>query len=208
MPALERAVQDISKKLDRTPAERKETLRGIAEYIAEKARAGEKAKLTFICTHNSRRSHMSQIWAQAFAHRAGFGHVETFSGGTEATVFNPRAVKALRDIGFSIPAPEESGNPHYSVQYAESAPAVEAFSKKYSDEFNPQEGFLAVMTCSDADEACPVVFGAEARISIPYEDPKKYDGTDREERAYAERSMQIAAEMYYVLSEARKLAGE
>jgi hypothetical protein len=34
------------------------------------------------------------------------------------------------------------------------------------------------MTCNNADEACPMVFGAEARFSVKYDDPKAFDGTD------------------------------
>jgi len=57
------------------------------------------------------------------------------------------------------------------------------------------------MTCSDADEACPVVTGASSRFSITYEDPKDHDGTPEEEDKYNERSRQIAREMFYLFSQ-------
>ena len=56
------------------------------------------------------------------------------------------------------------------------------------------------MTCSEADEACPVVLGAALRIPIRYEDPKIYDGTHEESTAYDARCLQIATEMLYLFS--------
>lgn len=73
-------------------------------------------ELTFICTHNSRRSHMGQIWAQAAAWHFGLNDVRTFSGVTEATAFNPRAVRALRELGVAIDVSQEADNPVYTVQ--------------------------------------------------------------------------------------------
>jgi hypothetical protein len=180
--------------------ERKKALEAIAAYVRPKAAAGEPSQLTFICTHNSRRSHMSQLWAQTAAHYFSVPGVETFSGGTEATAFNPRAVAALRRAGFVVEQPAESANPIYEVTFGPEMEPMQAFSKVYSDPPNPQEGFAAVMTCSSADASCPIVFGAAERIAIPYDDPKEFDGTEREATAYDERCRQIAREMLYVFS--------
>ena len=57
------------------------------------------------------------------------------------------------------------------------------------------------MTCDNADEGCPMVYGAEARFPIKYDDPKAFDGTDLMNEKYSERSLQIASEMYYVFSQ-------
>jgi arsenate reductase len=57
------------------------------------------------------------------------------------------------------------------------------------------------MTCNNADEGCPMVFGAEARFPIKYDDPKAFDGTDVMNEKYTERSLQIASEMYFVFSQ-------
>jgi arsenate reductase len=56
------------------------------------------------------------------------------------------------------------------------------------------------MTCSDADESCPVVSGAEYRTTINYEDPKKFDSTPQAQDMYVTRSQKIGTEMMYVLS--------
>jgi arsenate reductase len=178
-----------------------ESLDKIAAYIRSKQEKKEKCEIVFICTHNSRRSHLAQIWAQAAAENFELNNIVTYSGGTEATAFNPRAVTALQRAGFKI---DSSGakNPKYTVRFSDNAKGMDCFSKKYSDPSNPQKGFLAVMVCDSADEACPLVAGAEARVSLPFSDPKKSDGTPEEAVTYDSRSMQIAAEMFYIMSKA------
>jgi arsenate reductase len=204
-PALRAYGDDVSKGFASIPEERRVQLARIAAYVSEKRAKGEMAKITFICTHNSRRSHMSQLWAAAAAAYYGVDRVETFSGGTEATAFNPRAVAALQRAGFEIDggadAAVEGANPKYAVRLAADGPAHEAFSKKYADAPNPSKHFAAVMTCSQADKACPTVFGAELRVGLPYEDPKVSDGTPEEAKTYDERARQIATEMFYVFSQ-------
>lgn len=187
-------------EIDDIPVARRELLDTLADWITRRLRAGEPADAVFICTHNSRRSHMAQIWAQVAASWYGVDGVTTYSGGTAATAFNPRAVAALTRAGLEIEVVEDGENPVYDVRFADVGPAVRAFSKEYADPPNPTSGFCAVMTCSDADEACPLVVGADERIAITYVDPKISDGTDREAAAYDERCAQIAREMLYALS--------
>ena len=193
-------IQQAQQGFDRIPDERKERLQKLALFVRDKIKVGEEAKLIFICTHNSRRSHMGQLWARVAADYYGVSDVRTFSGGTEATAFNPRAVAALERADFAIEKISESDNPHYRVGYASDAPTQEAFSKKYDDTVNPSENFAAIMTCSQADANCPFVPGATLRIAIPYEDPKEADGTPEEATRYDERSKQIATEMLYCFS--------
>ena len=182
--------------------ERLAELNALAEWIAKQP-ADTPTELIFICTHNSRRSHMGQIWAQAAAYHHGLLHVRTYSGGTEATAFNPRAVTALRDLGVGIHTPDPTAtNPTYAIHLQPDKPATSAWSKVYNDTANPQRGFAAVMTCSSADEACPVVFGADSRFAIPYVDPKAADGTSEEAATYLERAEQIGTEMFYVMAQA------
>lgn len=180
--------------------ERKELLNELARYISQKVRNHEEVKLNYICTHNSRRSHMGQIWGQTAAEYYGIENVKCFSGGTEATAFNPRAVNAIRDYGYEIIQKDNSGNPLYLVKYSDEKEPLKCFSKVYNDEFNPQNNFAAIMTCSDADENCPVVFGAEARFPIRYKDPKEYDNTELEAKMYKERFEEIGREMLYLFS--------
>ncbi len=187
-------------------AEREASLRRIAEWIAERGKAGKPAQLTFVCTHNSRRSHMSQLWAQAAALHHGLAHVETFSGGTEATAFNPRSVTALSAHGYVI---EDSGetvdggkNVIYATSMAPGRDPIRSFSKEYADAANPQQDFAAVMVCSSADEACPFVEGADLRVAVPFLDPKVSDDTPEEGATYLAKSEEIGREMVWLMKAA------
>jgi arsenate reductase (thioredoxin) len=200
-PPLTRTVEHLTKQFDQISSERKERLDELAQFVDGKNRTGDVANLNFICTHNSRRSHLAQLWAQAAAHYYGISNVMCYSGGTEATAFNPRAVKAMQGVGFAIIAFGGSAeNPVYESRYSENAPAVRAFSKKYDDPFNPGKDFAAIMTCSHADENCPLVVGASARIALTYDDPKAFDGTAQESAKYTERVHEIGREILYAFS--------
>jgi arsenate reductase (thioredoxin) len=202
-PALKSVVEKLTKEFGNIPIERKEVLNTLTTFIQQKKDVGQPVYLNFICTHNSRRSHISQLWAQAAAHYYNVDNVHCFSGGTEATAFNPRAVKAMKDVGFQIAVAKEGGNPIYEVKYAEDAATVTVFSKKYDDPYNHNKDFAAIMTCSHADENCPVVVGASARLPIRYNDPKEFDDTPLESVKYAERVQEIGREMLYIFSEVR-----
>lgn len=182
------------------PKERRLILEEVAAYITELRAKDEVADLTFICTHNSRRSHFSQIWAQTAAYYYGLKGIKCYSGGTEATAFNIRAVEAIKRCGIQANTDGVGNNPVYFIAYSKDAPEIEAFSKTYNDPFNPQSAYAAIMTCSDADENCPVVFGADKRFRITYTDPKLKDDTPEETADYDMRCKQIATEMFYLFS--------
>lgn len=116
-----------SQALDQIPAERKRVIETLAEFVRNKVKADQQVRLTFICTHNSRRSHMAQLWTQAASWYYGIPNVRCFSGGTEATAFNPRAVEALREAGFSIEMATAGENPVYEVKYADEPDLITAF---------------------------------------------------------------------------------
>ncbi len=180
-------------------ARRQKMLQEVSAFIYKKQQADDVAELVFICTHNSRRSHFAQLWAAIAAHYHGIENVLTFSGGTEATAFHPNAVAAMERAGCKIQK-GVGNNPVYLVKFSDSHPGCQAFSKKYGDKYNPKNKFCAVMTCTDADEACPVVLGMEKRVSLTYDDPKISDGTKLEAQRYDERCRQIAMEMFYMIS--------
>jgi arsenate reductase (thioredoxin) len=182
-------------------AERKEILSGLIQYIQTKKDNGENIRLNFICTHNSRRSHFSQIWAQSIAHHFGIKNVFCYSGGTEATAMFPKVSETLANQGFEILKLSETSNPVYAVNFAENEMPVICFSKTYNHNFNPKTQFGAIMTCNSADEACPVVFGAEARFPVKYDDPKVFDNTELQSSKYTERSLEIAQEMWWCFSQ-------
>lgn len=196
---IEHYITELTSDFNSISDSRKQQLSEVAKYIQQKIATSETAKLNFICTHNSRRSHLSQLWAGTAAFYYGIDKVETYSGGTEATAFNPRAVAAIQRAGFNI---EHSGgdNPLYKVYFDEQNEPFTCFSKKFDDQVNPTSSFAAIMTCSDADENCPFVPGTEYRASITYRDPKESDDSLIESKIYDERCKQIATEMFYMMN--------
>ena len=196
---LEQYINGALLQISEIPEGRKRALDEVAAFVSSKIDSGENAELNFICTHNSRRSQMAQLWAAASAARFGIEGVRTYSGGTETTAFDPRAVAALERAGFAVQDPG-GVNPRYRVSYDPDRPAIECFSKPYDDPANPTGGFAAIVTCAEADQACPVVSGAALRAPIRYEDPKSADGTEQEAAVYDARCRQIATEMLYLFS--------
>ncbi|MCA8970468.1 MAG: protein-tyrosine-phosphatase [Planctomycetes bacterium] len=187
------------------PGSRADALDRLAEALRERLAQCGHADVVFVCTHNSRRSHLGQVWMAVAAKHFGCAGVTTFSAGTEVTAFAPNAVDALRRAGLEVLAPREVplrsiSNPLYDV-FAHGERVARCHSKKLGDSSLPRDGFIAVMMCADAAEACPLVHGASLRIALPYEDPKGADGTDRETRAYDEACETIAREMLRVVSD-------
>lgn len=188
----------------RVSDERKEILKPLIVFIQSKLEQNEPINLNFICTHNSRRSHLSQIWAQTMAEYFGIKNVFCYSGGTEATAMFPKVAETLTKQGFKIQKLSEMENPVYAVKFSENGHPLICFSKKYDDDFNPVSDFAAIMTCSNADQGCPFIPGAEKRIAVKFEDPKISDGTPGMDETYFNRSFEIASEMYFVFSKIRK----
>nr|WP_199161882.1 protein-tyrosine-phosphatase [Elizabethkingia sp. ASV34] len=197
-PLLEN-IQGIQKAFN-INEERKNVLLPLISFIQKKINNKQRININFICTHNSRRSHLSQIWAHAAAAYFNIPEVYCYSGGTEETALFPKVTETLKIQGFNILKISESSNPVYAIKYNANTLPVIGFSKKYDNPFNPENLYAAVMTCSQADEACPFIAGAEVRIPVTYEDPKISDNTSEQAQVYAERSLQIAAEMLYVFS--------
>lgn len=195
--AIEQTISSLN--TDEISSERKAILNPLAAYLREKIAQNEPVALNFICTHNSRRSHLSQVWAQTLAFYSGIKNVNCYSGGTEATALFPMAAETLKDLGFQIDALSNGKNPVYSIKYADNTPPIIGFSKTFDDPFNPKSNFAAIMTCSSADEGCPFVSGSDGRFPITYEDPKAFDNTPFQKDKYRERSLEIATELLYVM---------
>ncbi|WP_179351679.1 arsenate-mycothiol transferase ArsC [Winogradskyella vidalii] len=196
---IENTIQTL--KPETISDERKTVLQPLADFIKSKVNDQQAIRLNFICTHNSRRSHLSQVWAQTIARYFNINNVFCYSGGTEATALYPMVADTLRASGFKIETLSEGNNPIYAIKYAANAHPVIGFSKKFAADFNPKSEFAAIMTCSQADGACPFIAGAEKRIPITFEDPKAFDNTPQQAEKYKERSLQIATELLYIFSQ-------
>lgn len=209
---LQKYCSSLEQEFGSITAEQKKELEEIGDYILEKSSLNQEALVLFICTHNSRRSHLGQIWLQTAAAYYGVNNIKTYSGGTEATAFNFRAAAALERAGFNIakqiaPISESANqvpNIPYQISYAKTVPSMIVYSKKYNDINNPKQNFLAIMVCSEADKTCPNVEGAELRIAMPYDDPKYYDNTPAEKQKYDERCRQIARDQFYIMNYVKK----
>jgi|MDTD01.1.fsa_nt_gb arsenate reductase (thioredoxin) len=199
-PALQSYCDSVAEEFELISAERKKTLDSIAQYISAKKQAGETCNLTFICVHNSRRSHFGQAWANTAGLYYGVDGVEVYSGGVEVTACNPRTVSAMQRTGLLVEKEKDGFNPQYRVKAGEDLEGCVVYSKRYDDLFNPRKNFAAIMVCGEGDEACPLVNGADERFLIPYPDPKQTDGTPQETKTYDERCRQIAREVFYVYS--------
>lgn len=196
---IENQIKAIS--FDTITESRKLEFQPLIDYIQEKTTAKLAIRLNFICTHNSRRSHLSQIWAQTAAAYHSVSNVTCYSGGTEATALFPTVATTLKNSGFEINLLSKGANPVYSFKFSKNEHPVIGFSKNYDDHFNPTTEFAAVLTCSSADQGCPFIAGAEKRIALPFEDPKKHDNTPLENEKYKERSIEIATALLYVFSQ-------
>lgn len=196
-------IEDIISSLDieSISNERKKTLNSLIDFIQNKVNKKQDIRINFICTHNSRRSHLSQVWAQTMAYYFNIKNVYCYSGGTESTALFPVVAETLKKLGFKINKIADTNNPIYSIKYSENEYPIIGFSKKVEDNFNPKSDFAAVMTCSQADKGCPIINGAEKRIPITYEDPKAFDNTSLQTEKYNERSLQIATELKYIFSQ-------
>jgi len=116
-----------------------------------------KKRVLFLCTHNSARSQM----AEGLLHAFGGGTFEAFSAGTEATHVRPLAIRAMAELGIDISGQESKTLDRYL-----------------------SEPFDAVITvCDQANEACPVFFGARERVHWSFPDPSKAEGTEEQQLA-------------------------
>jgi arsenate reductase len=119
--------------------------------------ADARRRVLFLCTHNSARSQMAE---GLLRHLAG-DRFAAFSAGTEATRVRPLAARAMAELGIDISHQESKTLDRYL-----------------------DEPFDAVITvCDQANEACPVFFGARRRLHWSFPDPSRATGTEAEQLA-------------------------
>lgn len=199
LPQLIKHCENFEREHDLISKERQNLLTQIANTIEFEIKNQGNVQLIYICTHNSRRSHFGQIWANVLAEFYGISsQIEAFSGGTEVTALHTNSITALKRLGFEITSDTAGTNPRYIVKYGENLSTI-CFSKVYDNSENPQKDVLAIMTCSHADENCPFIPGAKARFATPYEDPKLFDATELQDQKYLERALEIGREISFMM---------
>ncbi|TNE80711.1 MAG: protein-tyrosine-phosphatase [Bacteroidetes bacterium] len=173
-------------------AERQELWQKAAQAVVEK----EAKAMNFICTHNARRSVISQSLAAALAHQYGFSEMQFYSGGAESTFIHPNSLALLQKIGFEVKEVKAGNNPVNTAGFASDAQPLQLFSKTF-DDASSSEPYVAILVCSKGDAACPFIPDAKARILIPFEDPGAYDGTEQAAEAYLATAKLILNELHY-----------
>lgn len=203
-PELHTYCLGLSKAGATLPEDRKQVLEALAQHVAKQWGNQGKAEVLFVCTHNSRRSVLAQVWLAIAAYWHEVKHVIPYSGGTEATGIPTQIVEALERAGCMILQRTEAPNPQFAVEAGSGVATQLLFSKHYTDQANPERDFTAVMVCGEADAACPFVPGALARVALPFEDPKLADGTKREAAAYDQACERIGQELFYMMEQVKR----
>jgi arsenate reductase len=114
-----------------------------------------KKRVLFLCTHNSARSQM----AEGLLRTLGGDRFEVFSAGTEATQVRPLAIRAMAELGIDI-----------------SAQASKTLDRYLNERFD-----AVITVCDQANEACPVFFGARERLHWSFPDPSKAEGSEEQQ---------------------------
>ncbi|KAB1154696.1 hypothetical protein F7018_14325 [Tenacibaculum aiptasiae] len=170
----------------------------IAHTIIDEFNDREKINLNFICTHNSRRSQLAQVWSFYAIEYFNLKNIFTYSGGTEITAFHRNTVKCLQKTGFNFNIIDFSHqNPRYLISFQGTKKSILGFSKTYDHSSNSFP-YIAITTCDSADENCPFIPDAISRFHLPFTDPKISDNTDLMEETYLNTSKQIAGEVFYI----------
>lgn len=179
-------------------SKRKELLENIAHFIGSELQAGRQVNINFICTHNSRRSQLSQVWSHFATEHFSLRNIQSFSGGTAVTAFHRNTVKTLQEKGFIFEIANSSiENPVYTINYTGCIKPINGFSKRY-DSLHNQYPFIAITTCSEADSNCPFIAEAIQRFHLPFKDPKSSDGTPIQAESYLAANRQISGEIHYL----------
>ena len=202
---LKEYIKTILKNIDMgLEKNRKDKLVKLAQVIKRNHELQNIVKIIFICTHNSRRSQLSQVWAYVSSLYFKLDFIKPFSGGTEIDTVNLNVINSLINSGLKIEKTHK-GKAIYLLKSFKKDKGINLYSKVYNFKLNPSKHFIAIMTCSDADQMCPVIKGADKKISLLYSDPRGADNTGLEKEVYNQTCSIIAKEMFYLMKQVKKI---
>ena len=118
-PKIELIISKLLLSFDSIPSPRKQKLIELAAHLKVALSSANPLNLVFVCTHNSRRSHMGQLWAKLAAHFYGFENVNSFSAGTEVTELNSNVIEMLQKVGCKVSTFQNVSNPAYLIEFGE-----------------------------------------------------------------------------------------
>tara|TARA_Y100001970_G_C14172891_1_gene825181 strand:+ start:114 stop:776 length:663 start_codon:yes stop_codon:yes gene_type:complete len=198
---IQEYINNLIKNFDEIINIRKSVLLNVSKYINENILKNQKVNLMFICTHNSRRSQLAQVWSYVAFNYYKLEKIKVFSGGTEVDKFNSNAIYSLINAGLII---KKINKNEFLVKTCQQEKGLKCYSKQYNSENNPKNNFIAIMTCSDADKKCPVLKGANKKIVLPYKDPKVSEGLENEKKTYDQSCFYIAKEMFFIMKNVKR----
>ena len=199
-PKIELIISKLLVSFDSIPSPRKQKLIELASHLKVALISSNKLNLLFVCTHNSRRSHMGQVWGQLAANYYKMDNVNSFSAGTEVTELNSNVIEMLQNNGFMVSTIQNVLNPAYVIEFGVNH-SLTCFSKLIEHESNPKAGFFAIMMCTEAEANCPFVPGAIHRIGLPFDDPKAYDNTLKVSDAYLSTFEEIGLQILFLFNQ-------
>ena len=202
--SLKKYINNIIITLENNFKKRKPLLLSVSRYISKKSINKNKVNILFICTHNSRRSQLAQVWSYVASKYFKLNNIMTFSGGTEVSKFNLNAIGSLKRAGLEIKKNNNQENFFYLVKISKDDLGLKCFSKKHNSDYNPKKNFISITTCSEADKECPIIVGADKKVFIPYKDPKFFDGSDQKKTIYDQCCFIIAQEMFFIMKNVKK----
>jgi hypothetical protein len=200
-PELMSYCQSLQDEFVNVPDSTGKMLKEAGTYIIDHLNSGRETSISFVCEHNSRKSHLGQVWTQMAAQYYGIDSVICYSGGTTPTYVNQRIIKALENTGFQISEKGIAGEgPIYYLNYNKPSQGFEIFSKRYDHAMNPDTNYIAISLCYNPEECCPITGGADEQLTIPYPDLQPYDNTPLETKMYDEQCRMIARDMFFMMN--------
>ena len=131
------------------------------EYIiGEDQMEDGKQRVLFVCVHNTARSQMAEAYLRKYADDL----FDVESAGLEPGTLNPFVVRAMADDGIDI-----------SHKVPQSVVDLYKAGRTYA---------YVITVCSrEAEEGCPIFPGPVRRLSWPFADPSRFEGSDDEKLA-------------------------
>ena len=163
---------------------RKKRLDNIASVINENL--NKTRSIVFLCTHNSRRSQICEVWGKVFAeiYRK---KININSAGAFKTVVHSQVYESIVKCGLIVNNKKEIFFDKKKFK----------LNSKTTDSIT-MKNFIAVMTCSDAEKSCPHDPKSIRNIKMFFNDPRIYDETDKMSREYLKTTTYIAEELNYI----------
>ena len=198
-PQLHQLLKQLGKEREHISGTRIAKLRRIADVISIGLREANPLTVVFVCTHNSRRSQLAELWFRTLSTVYGLEDITVASAGTEATAFNEKMIHALELAGFEFQISGNSNNPTYHQLTADhNITGPPMYSKTLEQAFTRPVHGVAIMVCDSAADVCPHVPNIRYRAELLYKDPKISDDTPEEAAVYDARVREIGREMLFL----------